>query len=56
MNRRFTIILNSLKFQSFGYLKYVFFKNRRKRIKKFATDYFYNLPAIKFDWAKKQFI
>ena len=54
MNKKITIILNSLKFQSFSFLKYAFFKKKRKRIKRYATDYFYNLPCIDFDnWARE---
>ena len=54
MKKKITVILNSLKFQSFSFLKYVFFKKKRKRIEKQATDYFYKLPAIDFDnWARE---
>ena len=53
MNKKFLILFNSLRFRSFSFLSYVFFKKRRIRIKKEATQYFYNLPAINFDdWAE----
>ena len=52
MRKKIRIITNSLRFQSFTFLKYVFFKHRRMNIKKEATKYFYNLPAVDFDlWA-----